>query len=87
MGTQAGAESTGTVVNKPNSDRRAVSSPVNGARGGRPRGAGRKPVDWSKVSRLRMSGASYEAIAHAVGLSRWTLRQRMAEHRSEEEAI
>ena len=60
-------------------DGRAVTSAVNGRSGGAPRGSGFKVIDLVKWNRLAISGASAQAIAQALGVSRRTLKRRMAE--------
>jgi len=64
---------------EPKLDGRAVTSAVNGRRGGAPRGSGFKVVDLAKWNRLAVSGASDKAIADALGISRRTLKRRIAD--------
>jgi len=36
-------------------------------------------MDWREFERLRRKGLSVAAIARQVGISRWTLKRRIAE--------
>lgn len=72
---------TQTGMPKPKSDRRAFSSPVNGAQShGRPR----VRMDWAKWNRLAMDGVSDRDIARALGVSRRTLKRRKADRQAQE---
>jgi hypothetical protein len=66
------------VGQKPNSDDRALTSPVNGKLGGRPRGSGKR-IDLAKQHRLVLAGLSPEAIAKKLGVCVRTLTRRRRE--------
>jgi hypothetical protein len=64
---------------EPKLDGRAATSAINGRRGGARRGSGFKVIDLAKWNRLFFGGASAKDIAHALGISRRTLKRRIAD--------
>ena len=66
---------------------RLAANRKNALKAGRPRGSGVMLVDWAKADRLALNGGSLEAVAQALGVSRRTLRRRLADRRAEESPI
>lgn len=57
----------------------AISQGINSAKhpGGRPRGPGLRPMDWTRYQDLAFAGLSLEAIAGELHVSRRTLQRRL----------
>ena len=67
---------TAEVQNPRPSPARSEAARKNGEKSlGHPR----VPMDWREFERLRRKGLSVAAIARQVGISRWTLKRRIAE--------
>jgi hypothetical protein len=72
---------------EPKLDGRAVTSAINGRCGGAPRGSGFKVIDLAKWNRLAISGASAQAIARALGISRRTLKRRITDRLRQDDMV
>jgi DNA invertase Pin-like site-specific DNA recombinase len=75
-----------TCRQKPN-DARKRTSPLNGLRGGRPRGSGVKTVDWRVYMCLGLDGSPDTTIAKALGISVRTFKRRKAERQRQGDSL